>query len=699
MATRENTDLLRFNAFAIKDLITRKLAQNSNYTDQVYPGSNLQILIDLFSYTFQTLLYSLNTASSEAMFKDTKIYENINRLCMFLGYNPHGMNPSTAVFSIPMESFPSTESVINRFIPRYSYIETDLVDNYGKKIYFSTVEDIAVDVNDQSPTKEVVLYNGRWKLYTNVFTAEGNDWETFTLNGLRSDSTTNDYVANNFIHVYVSEPIGEGQFSTPQRYIMTDGGLFKSRNEYFNGSSNDDSSIPIPHIYSAGDRIFNLRLDETKTYTITFGNDRQGKKLKRGSAIYIFYLESNGPGVDFGINQIQGSLNPDFTTFQNTTDGRVYQNVFKRILGINDSGTSEQYFLSEIPNVTNISQTIMFAPEESVDQIRDFAPNWFRMGNRLVTQHDYEYYLNNSPYFRNDFADVKCMNNWGYMSTFYKWLYEMGKKFEDMTGDHTYGGRRFLRQDNVLKTQRKYADPADSNNIYLWIVPNESGSINTSDISTWLKNSDEWKQAMLQIKDLTHEPYFVPAILVNFVVCGCNDYNYVRSRYLNMGSGIVNAFAKENYIEVTIADEVVYANSSIQSQIQRIVYNFFRSENFKLGQYVDFNLLQDQIFSINGVNKIRTIFKPIDEDDMLASEKPPVSIRNGICFASWTDDDILSVRNRVEGIDLDISSAGRSLEPFQFPILFSDAGTAQGITGITVKVIKRSVGSLNTIAY
>ena len=123
MATRSNTDYVRFSAFSIKDLIIRKLAQDSKFTDQIYSGSNLNILIDIFSYIAQTLLYSINTVASESMFQDTKIYENINRLCAFLGYNPHGMNPATAVFSFPLAEL--LESVANTgrnpIIPRYSY--------------------------------------------------------------------------------------------------------------------------------------------------------------------------------------------------------------------------------------------------------------------------------------------------------------------------------------------------------------------------------------------------------------------------------------------------------------------------------------------------------------------------------------------------------------------------------------------------
>jgi acyl-CoA synthetase (AMP-forming)/AMP-acid ligase II len=55
--------------------------------------------------------------------------------------------------------------------------------------------------------------------------------------------------------------------------------------------------------------------------------------------------------------------------------------------------------------------------EESVEEIRKNAPEWFKTGNRLVTTADYEYYIRNR--FRDNIVDVKCQNNWQYISTFY----------------------------------------------------------------------------------------------------------------------------------------------------------------------------------------------------------------------------------------------------------------------------------------
>lgn len=48
----QNVDFLRFSAYSFKDMLTRKLSESTKFTDQVYEGSNLAILIDLCSYLF-----------------------------------------------------------------------------------------------------------------------------------------------------------------------------------------------------------------------------------------------------------------------------------------------------------------------------------------------------------------------------------------------------------------------------------------------------------------------------------------------------------------------------------------------------------------------------------------------------------------------------------------------------------------------
>ena len=65
------SDYLRFSANSIKELITRKLTADTKFTDQIYEGSNLAILIDIVSYMYQCLIYNVNNAAAESMFADT----------------------------------------------------------------------------------------------------------------------------------------------------------------------------------------------------------------------------------------------------------------------------------------------------------------------------------------------------------------------------------------------------------------------------------------------------------------------------------------------------------------------------------------------------------------------------------------------------------------------------------------------------
>ena len=127
-----NTDFLKFSAYSIKDLITRKLAEDTAFTDQIYEGSNLAILIDLVSYMYQCLIYQLNNAAAESMFADTQIYKNISRLVKLIGYNPKGFIPSSCEFS-----FDVVDDYDDSVIPQYAAIDTGKFDSYGNKIYYS----------------------------------------------------------------------------------------------------------------------------------------------------------------------------------------------------------------------------------------------------------------------------------------------------------------------------------------------------------------------------------------------------------------------------------------------------------------------------------------------------------------------------------------------------------------------------------
>ena len=82
-----NTDFLKYDAASIRELLRRKLLESGAYTDQIYPGSDISILIDLMSWMFNVFTYMLNENASDVLFADSNVYENLNKMVM----NVHGL--------------------------------------------------------------------------------------------------------------------------------------------------------------------------------------------------------------------------------------------------------------------------------------------------------------------------------------------------------------------------------------------------------------------------------------------------------------------------------------------------------------------------------------------------------------------------------------------------------------------------------
>ena len=89
MATSNTTDSLNldikkneyvaFDAVSLRDFIRQRLTDSGLFTDQYFEGSNIAAINNIVAYSFHTLMYYLNQTSTESMFSESQIYENINR--------------------------------------------------------------------------------------------------------------------------------------------------------------------------------------------------------------------------------------------------------------------------------------------------------------------------------------------------------------------------------------------------------------------------------------------------------------------------------------------------------------------------------------------------------------------------------------------------------------------------------------------
>jgi len=639
MAT-QSTDFLKFNAYRIKDLIVRKLSEDTKFTDQVYEGSNLNILIDLVSYMFQSMMYALNNAASESMFSDTMLYENISRLCKFIGYNPSGSQPAGTRFYI------AGSGGNGNTIPRYSQIDTGKTDTYGRKVYFSTVEDVKIDSAGIFP---IATYNGRWVMHPTIFKSNGGEYQTFTLDGVVSDASKGRFVANDYIHVWVRDSItGEmRQWKADLDEI------------FLNMSTKNVDASDFGSIYTSRDEIYTVRLNEDKTYEIKFGNGILGMIPKVNDLIYVFYLEGNGPDGVIYQNEIQ-----TVKMVHSASDLGIPKSIYDEMFKETDRNIS--YDVNLYMNSTN------YKPEENVGEIRDTAPAYFKYGNRLITRTDYEYFIKKSN--GSDIIDVKCQNTMEYATTFLKWLYYYGRAGMIRKQTNTSDGRYYLKSNRLRRYGYSYADPADADNIFLWVkvFPN----INDPDKYIKVLQGDI-QNRVSGMKTLTHEITILKCVDVNFAPCAAYDTTAL-SEYIQNPDGDIYG-TTDTYIEISLADNSVYVNANVVESVATIILDYFSEKNCTLGMKVDYNDILVKILNINGVEKVRTIYKT-DTDEI---------IKNGLSFATWSNSFI------EPGDDLQVSNSMRILEPFQFPRL----NMTKDELISKIKVIRKSLSNTSMIKY
>lgn len=692
-----STDFLRFSAYSIKDLITRKLQEDTKLTDQIYEGSNASILIDLISYMYQCLVYQLNNAASESMFSDVQLYKNISRLVKLIGYNPRGFQPSTIEAYVISTN---GTSLRNYQIPFYSRVDTKLVDSTGKKIYFSTKRDMTAKnldsyddylVNSSQELTEnvrqsVTLYNGQWKLYPTIFTASGIENEIFVLDGLLSDADKDRYVSHEFIDVFIKHfDETEGKWIFDRAWECDLNGIFigyaSSTTTLFNNET------AFKSLYPGRYKVYTTYLNEDKVYELRFGNGVVGRKLAPGDKVYVFYLDSNGLDGKIDTSTLEDQnlrfeSNPDM--FGLTED--EYNEIFF------GEGSSSSYSIT-----TSNAYTLQFGVEssstpkleEDVDTIRENAPLWFSTGNRLVTKFDYEYYIRNvasSKLGTSDLADVKCMNNWDYLATFYKWLYELGAngnfvKYADYLGISTTSSpTRYLSKDNFTRHDYFFADAADANNLYIWL---KTSGANFDAATT----SINLETVLNPIKLMTAEIVACKAVDVCFDICACPQEYAIQKYLLDFDDAQGFDPECESYVEITLDDNNVYVMNTLQSDVANAISRGFDINKMQFGQVVDFNKILNDIYQIDGVARVRTVFMP---SKSLVEAGVNSFAYDGLAFASWTNADNL-IRL---GDDLVVSNSSRKLEEFQFPVFVGQAKLKNRI-----KIIRKSLSTVNTIKF
>jgi hypothetical protein len=198
----DNTKYVSFDANSINSLIVNRLNQGGVFTDQNYQGSNLSAFIDIISYSFSTLLYYLNKTSSESLFSEAQIYENMNRIVKLLNYNPLGKLSQSVQYTVNSNKALPTGNYV---IPRYSSISVGGIQfSFPVDIYFTNSSTGVIQI--QNDFSDLYLYQGTFNEYP-THTALGINNEVMYVS--LGDATFIDHLN---IFVYVKD-INTGKWS------------------------------------------------------------------------------------------------------------------------------------------------------------------------------------------------------------------------------------------------------------------------------------------------------------------------------------------------------------------------------------------------------------------------------------------------------------------------------------------------------
>lgn len=414
--TLQKNSYASFDATTLKDLILRRLTEDGKFTDQLFEGSNISAIIDIISYSYHTLLFYLNQTSSESLFSEATLYENMNRIVKLIDYKPTGFKTSLLAFKATGSSnLPSNLYTI----PRYSNFVVD-------GIYYSFTQDVSFaktinQVEDLTSLSENnLLYQGRY-LELPEQIAIGEDFETVTLTIKDPNDKLPFIIDNDSINVYVQDV-------ETKAFIQ-----FNETNALFS-----ESNIPV----------FEKRINENGFYELKFGDGIFGRKLKEGDKVHVFYLKSDGELGEIGSQKLDGN---ELNFYTSSLFENIKQDLYKdsNLTFITPNQASEIAFLNEVPSTK-------FKDKETVEEIEKNSPKIFASQDRLVVVEDFVNFVNKR--FSNIVSGVSVVNNRNYINGYITYFYNLGLN-------------RPNDDPRFLLNQLKFSSSSEINNIYFFLVP------------------------------------------------------------------------------------------------------------------------------------------------------------------------------------------------------------------------------------
>tara|TARA_R110000824_G_scaffold236168_1_gene424929 strand:+ start:41 stop:1888 length:1848 start_codon:yes stop_codon:yes gene_type:complete len=586
-----------FDAVSLKDYIVNRLDENQKFTDQNYEGSNLAAVIDIIAYSYHVLLFYLNNTASEVNFDQATLYENMNKIVKLIGYKPAGKQTSIVpINAIAAASLPTG----NYTIRKYSFFLADGIQyNFNGDISFNKnnpgAQETLQTVND-----EVILYQGTIKEYPD-YTAQGEEFEVLPIvvdNIV--DSNDDKFIADGTLSVYVKEASNDTYY------------------EY--------SIVESLYLSKSVDRVCEIRLNEYGHYEVKFGNGVFGKKLNASDIVSVNYLLSDNTGGVISKNVINGNK---LFVYDSSRQQALFKDLYPN--------RNETTFLNitNSPKITfnNPLNSSALSTEETVEQIRQNAPKTFSAQLRLVTEKDYQSFLERN--LANVITSTRVVNNESYINEYIQYFY-------DICVDPNKVNRVIINQVN-------FADACDFNNINVFAVPRFTVT-----------------------EDKSYPP-FLSNSFKNYIVTQTQNRKMLSNNvvprdpiYMAFGLGIGDAAN----LTLDILDQTkLYAvretnnkinKTTLKTRIASLIKKFFDPETNSLGENLKLVDLANSILSLEGIRRIET-----------RNELTGEIFTSGISF--------LSFNPQYPESDIQLVNQDTTLPFFKFPYLYAPLSVAKRI--------------------
>lgn len=528
-----------FDALSLKSLMQQRLSQGNNFTDQLFEGSNFNSFLDVIAYSYNVLLFYLNKTGSESLYSQSTIYENMNKIVKALNYNPVGNQTSVVAFSAV-----GTDALASNVytVPRFAYFTVNGLN-------YSFIEDATflkasngIESLDQL-SNNTVLRQGIFVEYP-VYTATGDPFEEFTIVSV-SDAGVNDLIDHSSIFVFVKDE--SNRWSEWQR-------------------------VDNLYLESPTSNSFECRFNENQRYTLKFGNDITGKRLKLGNQVAVYFLKSDGAPGEIG----PGVLDNNNLFIYSTP---LYNNIMSNVRDANQNFLSPSQASSIV--FSNPYSSTPFTTLENTDAIRNNAANTFKTQYRLITTTDYENFVKTN--YSNLLNDVKVVNNWEYLAEHVRYMYNLGLKSPSL-------------ESRVLFNQLTFADSCDFNNIYVYVLPKlQNNTLYSNFLPTGLK--DLLISGLQNVKMTTAEIVVMDPVYIA-VAIGVASNSEINN------FEITPSIVEETRLVIGRDPNSRLNPQTIKDRVSNVMKEYFSSENIKLGQTINLESITSQILSLEGVTSI-----------------------------------------------------------------------------------------------